>query len=403
VNLDGSARPGRVSLSPELRRHIERWFIRRGVPQLIEGYSTEQGMDARAAPFISVWLVIGTVAFWGTNPEWPPEWNAAGIVATLLFMGLAYTAVAWIRRRPIGTRPEKFDFLDIGLFGVLPAIPAGVIDGSAAAAVIAGLNALLGVGIIYIIIGFGLVEIGLWALDTLRFQVVHIVELLAKTLPLLLILVVFLLFAAEIWEAAHGMHLGELVAVLVLLVVVASLLIVTTFRAEIRKIEERDDWDGVLADVRETPAAPLADALRRPLPRPPALSWIQHVNLGAYVLVSQLLQATFVALLLMAFLVAFGLMALPASVQEGWVGEPVRILARFDLLGEVRTLSAELLTVTALLSGIVGLYFTGLALTDAGYRVEHVTRVVGELRRLLSARALYLAALKDAAAARARR
>jgi hypothetical protein len=49
--------------------------------------------------------------------------------------------------------------------------------------------------------------------------------------------------------------------------------------------------------------------------------------------------------------------------------------------------------VSALLSGIVGLYFTGLALTDPTYRGEHFTAVVGELRMLLAARALYRAEL----------
>lgn len=53
--------------------------------------------------------------------------------------------------------------------------------------------------------------------------------------------------------------------------------------------------------------------------------------------------------------------------------------------------SAELLSVSALLSGIVGLYFTGLALTDAAYKAEHFTTVLGEVRQLLSVRAIYLA------------
>jgi hypothetical protein len=39
-----------------LRREIERWFARRGVPQLIEGYSSERAMDSRAAPLIALWV-----------------------------------------------------------------------------------------------------------------------------------------------------------------------------------------------------------------------------------------------------------------------------------------------------------------------------------------------------------
>ena len=47
------------------RRSTERWFVVRGVPQLIEGYSSEQRMDARAAPFIAGWIVLGTLFVWG--------------------------------------------------------------------------------------------------------------------------------------------------------------------------------------------------------------------------------------------------------------------------------------------------------------------------------------------------
>jgi len=50
--------------------------------------------------------------------------------------------------------------------------------------------------------------------------------------------------------------------------------------------------------------------------------------------------------------------------------------------------------VSGLLSGIVGLYFTGLSLTDATYRADHVTSVVAELRTVISARALYRSALQ---------
>jgi hypothetical protein len=109
--------------------------------------------------------------------------------------------------------------------------------------------------------------------------------------------------------------------------------------------------------------------------------------------VNQLLQSTFVSLIVMAFLVAFGLIVVPASVQATWIGGPVAALAEFQLIGETRVLSAELLGVSGLLSGIVGLYFTGLSLTDATYRAEHVTSMVAELRTVMSARALYRAAL----------
>lgn len=202
------------------------------------------------------------------------------------------------------------------------------------------------------------------------------------------------MFAAELWEAAHVLHGGELAAVLALLLLVASVLVVSTFRPEIRRLDGSTDWAALREDARETPFADLAD---RAVPEGyvlPRLTWLQRRNVEFVVLINQLLQSTFVSLLVLAFLLTFGLIVVPAAVQAGWIGEPVTVLLQLDLLGEPRVLSAEMLFVCTLLSGIVGLYFTGLALTDPTYRTEHVTAVVGELRMLLAARALYLAALQ---------
>ena len=126
---------------------------------------------------------------------------------------------------------------------------------------------------IYIVIGFGLLDIAVWALDRLRDQLVHIATLLSRTLPLLLILVVFLMFAAEIWEAAHALHAAELAAVIGLLIAVGSVLIISTFRPEIQRLEAAHEWSEIRLDAAETPAAPVAG---RPVPegfRVPSLAF----------------------------------------------------------------------------------------------------------------------------------
>ncbi len=380
---------------PELRRDVERWFVRRGVPQLIEGYSSEPAMDARAAPYISLWLVLGTVLHWGTRPDWPAHLNVIGVVATIAWASGIWTAIQHWRGRTLGRRPQTLDGRDILTIGLLPALPAALIDGSAAEAVTATLGALAGIGAIYLVIGFGLIEIALWAVERLWIQLAHIVELVARTLPLLLILVVFLLFAAEIWEAAHAMRTVELVVVLLLLLAVATLLVVTTFRVELRAIESRIDWDGIIADASGTPAAALLPHVRGGQPPPVRLGLLARLNVTALVAIQQLLQGVFVAAFVMAFLVAFGLIALPVGVQERWIDDSVRVLGQFELLGESRTVSEELLTVSALLGGIVGLYFTGLSITDPVHRAQQFDGAVTEVRQLLAARSVYAAALRS--------
>ena len=237
-----------TALTPELRSDIERWFARRGVPQLIEGYSSERAMDSRAAPLISLWLIVGTIRDWGTRPDWPVAWNVVGIAATIAWMAVVWAVVSRLRHRPAALRPSTFDIFDIATIGFLPALPAALIDQNATEAITATLGALTGIGVIYIVIGFGLIEIGIWAFERLWLQLVHLVELVARTLPLLVILVVFLLFGAEIWQVAHAMNAIELALVLIFLLLMSLLFVVTAFRREFNRLGEDLDRRG---DPRE--------------------------------------------------------------------------------------------------------------------------------------------------------
>ena len=384
--------PASAALTPALRADIERWFARRGVPQLIEGYSSERAMDWRAAPLISLWLIFGTLRDWGTRPDWPPAANIAGVVATIGWMALVWAVLCRLRGRPIRERPATFDIVDIATMAFLPVLPAAVIDADAGEGLRAFLGALTGIGAIYVIIGFGLIEIAAWAIERLWLEITHIVELVARTLPVLLILVVFLLFAAEMWEAAHAMSWIELGLVVLLLLIMAALLVVISFRGELAGLETRADIDGVLADAADTPAAPLIATTGEVVPAP-RLTWLQKSNVTLLVLVPQLLQAVAVGAVVMAFLVIFALIAIPTSVQVTWIGGSTRDVIAFVLLDEQRTLSEELLIVSAVLGGIVGLYFSGLSITDPKYRSQQFDPEVVGVRQILAARALYLAAL----------
>jgi hypothetical protein len=372
------------------RRKIERWFAARGVPQLIEGFSTEQRMDARALPFIVVWLVAGTLLVWGRRREADvAEQVLVGLVAlvgTLVVIG----TVLLVRRHLPFRADARLDLLDIATIGLVPGIAAAVIHGRPSEVLYVTGNVLLGVGVIYLIIGFGLAEIGWWALGHLRAQLGQISTLVARTLPVLLILVVFLLFASELWQAAHTLGGADLAAIIALLLLVATVLVVTRARDEIGTLESNRTGEAVVGRLEGTPAESLAGIVGE-APPPRALRWPERTNLTILMLVSQLVQSMFVGLLVTIFLVALGVLAIPASVQEQWVGEPVRTVLGFELLGEPRLVSAELLMSAGLLGGMCALYFTGLALTDAAYRAEFHARVVGDMEEIMAVHTAYLA------------
>ncbi len=126
---------------------------------------------------------------------------------------------------------------------------------------------LTGIGLIYLVTGFGLLELGGWALGHLRAQLGQIATLVSRTLPVLLILVVFLLFASELWQAAHTLGGADLLAVLALLLAVATILVVTQARSEIGDIEARRDRATIEPQLAGTPAASLAGARRAVIAR----------------------------------------------------------------------------------------------------------------------------------------
>jgi hypothetical protein len=372
------------------RREIERWFSARGVPQLIEGFSTEQRMDARAVPYIGFWLVTGTLLLWGRRSEADvAEQVLVGLVA--LGATLAVIGAILLLRGHLPFRNTRLDLVDIAIIGLVPGIASGVVSGRwATVPGIVG-YVLLGVGVIYLVIGFGLAEISWWALGHLRAQLGQISTLVARTLPVLLILVVFLLFASELWQAAQTLGGADLAAVIALLLLVASVLVVTRARDEIARLEAGLTGEAVARRLHGTPAESLASVARR-ASRARPLRWLERTNLIFLMLVSQLVQSLFVGMLVTLFLVALGVLAIPEEVQAEWASlDPIRSVIGFELFGEDRLVSAELLVTAGLLGGMCALYFTGLALTDSSYRAEFHARVVRDVEEIMAVRAAYLA------------
>jgi hypothetical protein len=380
------------ALPPDARGDIESWFVRRGVPQLIADYATERSMDTRGRPFVVIWLIVGSFWWWGTRPDAPLWMNLLGGLLVLATMAIGVAVIRKVRGQVMWWVDRRLDALETFSLGLFVAVPSGLIGGSWSIGISNGLNALLGMGVIYIVVGLGIGEIAWWSLKRLRQELARITGLLARTLPVLLILVLFLLFASELWEAAHLLTTAELMAVVALLALVAATLVLTTFRAELRSFSSTP-VDQLASLATSTPAAALVETVDfRDMPE---LRTLQRLNVSVLVLLGQLIQSAFVALVIAGFLVVFGVLALPASLQESWIGEDVTGLATFDFLSETRVLSQELVTTSILLGSVVGLYFTGLAVTDSGYRTAHFDRLVDEVRHLLSAHAFYVAALHE--------
>ena len=130
VAESGSAEEGEIARTdrqaipegPALRREIERWFIRRGVPQFIEGYGTEQSMDRRhaAAHRLARRLVLALLV---QPADGAVPLELLAVLGTMAFFGFADALTDTLRGRSRRRVPARYDLVDIGQFAVLPVVP----------------------------------------------------------------------------------------------------------------------------------------------------------------------------------------------------------------------------------------------------------------------------------------
>ena len=104
---------------------------------------------------------------------------------------------------------------------------------------------------------------------------------------------------------------------------------------------------------------------------------------------TQAAQVLVLSVAVWAFFLAFGRVAIDASVVHTWVGGEAphywgRVLGKLGF-------SRELLQVSIFLSAFSGLYFTVYAVTDAAYREQFFHEITHELERAVGVRAAYLA------------
>jgi hypothetical protein len=119
---------------------------------LIEGYGSEQRIDARAIPLIGGWIVLGTMVIWIQRPEiyfagrslsdlrvaaWTGRAVATDIGATfvaLVATGLVIGIYLRIRKHPPFGSRTRLDIVDIAVVGLVPGIVAAALTGDPGAA-----------------------------------------------------------------------------------------------------------------------------------------------------------------------------------------------------------------------------------------------------------------------------
>ncbi len=377
-----------MSTERETRQlEIERWFIRRGIPHFIEGYSASTDIFTRAAPLLTFVFLFEVLAALNFDTAWANTLAVVG--AFVLVLGVWAQINRWRGRRPL-QRPTSIGPIELTVFVFVPPLVPVVFGGNlVGSGGLAAINLLI-LGLVYVSTSFGIVPIVVWATGRLFRQLGGTIVLFARAIPLLLLFVTFLFINAEVWQVSASL-LGPLfIATLGLFAAFGGLFIVVRLPAEVEGLGTFASWDQVGSLCASTPIEDTASRLVG-VPSAPPLTRGQWANTGLLILFGQALQVILVSVLVGAFLVLLGLLTMPESIVTSWTQVPVRSIGPVvSMFGRDVQLTEELLRVASFLAAFSGLYFAVAAVTDPSYREEFFEEVIRDVRQAFAVRIAYL-------------
>ena len=343
---------------------FERKFRRAGLPLFIEDFSASTDVYNRALPVL-ILVVIGEV-LGAISLDWSFIGNVAALFGALAILLGALGGMNLLRARRFAAPIDDIGKPELAAFVIVPALLPLVFGGQwLSALVTAGANLAL-LGVIYAVIAYGLFSILRWVAGRLAKQVAASFTLLTRAIPLLLIIVLIVFVNQEMWQVAASVSAAALAVLGALFVILGTGFLFVRLPREVWVLE---------AEVGDD---------RRPL------DGRQRRNVSIVLFVSEVVQVLAVTVLLGAFFVIFGAIAVTTDVREIWIGSPGNVLFSFDLFTQGVGITEELLRVAGALAAFSGLYFAVAMLTDSTFREEFLDELTAEMRESFRARREYL-------------
>jgi hypothetical protein len=345
----------------------ERALRRAGLPTLIEDYSAAEDVFTRALPlFVAVYLAevlnAPNAAF-----GW---WNVAALVGGAAVAVVSFGIVNALRGRRFWSIPDRVGAPELAAFVLLPTLlPLAFGLQWRSALATAAVNLAL-IGLVYLVVGFGVVPIVLWVGSRFAGQLRASGRIVVRAVPILVFFALIVFFAAEVWQVFASLSPGRFLAGVAVFVVMGSLFLGTRAPAAVRDLE---------GEAR-IPDHPLT---RR-----------QRFNVGLVVFLSYGLQVLFVSAAVALFFVAIGAVLMTPGVQAAWTGQ---IVHPIQVFGVGLFMTEELLRVAVGMGAISGLYYAVALVVDPAYRDELVGGLTQELRATFALRAEYLRAVQEPA------
>lgn len=370
------------------REALEEWFVRRGVPHLIEDYDPREDVLVRLRPLLVVLFAIGLALV--LRPDWPWWGRWATAVAVTAAGVAAYAAVNRVRGRPALARPERVGFTRAGVLVLAPAaVNAALGGGPVETAVIAAESlavAVVGYGLVSLGIVSLLVHLGRAALEGLA----ETAAVAARAMPIMLAVLLFLFLASEVWQTLGTIEGWRFGGVFASFAVLGVGVLLGALRDERRRLVRPVSGDDARRAALATPAAPLVEA--GVVPVAPPLSRMQRVNVTVAMLTSLGVRVVAVGAAVGLFFVVFGLLVMTPETTLAWTGlapGEVNVLVDIDTRRGTVVLSEPLVRVSILLGAFAAVYFAVVAVGDERNRREFVDDELDRLEGVMAAWAYY--------------
>ena len=376
------------------RDRCERWFVRRGLPHLIDDYTATDDIFTRMAPFLAG--VVFLEFFLAFGDRWTGWSQAVAFLGGIAALVGGVVLVNRIRGRRSFQLPDDIGVWELALYVSLPIVPTVIgSQGSAGenvVSVVAFNLVLLAVG--YVVTSWALIPMMRWSFGQVRRQVTDVVNLAMKSLPTLLIFSAFIFINAEMWQVANDFTLPLFGMVMLLLVGIGGIFIFVSVRRLTVDLARFSAWGEVRPRCANTPVEEIIPADDEPVPDTPPLMRRAEWNVNLLLFVAQGIQVLLVSLVITTFYVVFGLLTVREETLLQWttVGELTYDrdwAVDIAIFGTDLIFTRQLLLVALFIGMFSGLNFAVQVITDDTYREEFIADMTAEVRDALAVRAVY--------------
>jgi len=376
------------------RDRCERWFVRRGLPHLIDDYTATDDIFTRMAPFLAG--VVFLEFFLAFGDRWTGWSQAVAFLGGIAALVGGVVLVNRIRGRRPFQLPDDIGVWELALYVLLPIVPTVIgSQGSAGenvVSVVAFNLVLLAVG--YVVTSWALIPMMRWSFGQVRRQVTDVANLAMKSLPTLLIFSAFIFINAEMWQVANDFTLPLFGMVMLLLAGIGGVFIFVSVRRLTVDLARFSAWGDVRPRCANTPVEEIIPADDEPAPDTPPLMRRAEWNVNLLLFVAQGIQVLLVSLVITTFYVVFGLLTVREETLLQWttVGELTYErdwAVDIAIFGTDLILTRQLLLVALFIGMFSGLNFAVQVITDYTYREEFIADMTAEVRDALAVRAVY--------------